>query len=142
MLLFNRIRSLEEELEPKSENEDRGIAMTSDLQEKLSGDLKVIQTDLTACIDCWEEAMSRTVKSPAAAGRSKGKYLDQHVVCKIIFTARGVAKVMFSVVFVCLFTEQGPVQGWAPMYGPHPLSKTQSLPHPLDIFKLAQPGPH
>ena len=109
MLLFNRIRSLEEELEPKSESEDREVAMTSDLQEKLSGDLKVIQTDLTACIDCWEEAMSRTVKSPAAAGRAKGKYLDQQKVCNIIFTPSQRSGEGYVFSRVCLFTEQVPV---------------------------------
>ena len=61
--------------------------MTSEMQEKFSGDLKIIKTDLSACIDCWEEAMSRTVKSPAAAGRSKGKVLE-YIVCNVIFTAR------------------------------------------------------
>ena len=76
MLLFHRIRSLEEELEPKCENGDAEVAMASDLQEKLSSDLKVIQADLNACTDCWEEAMNRTLRSPAAAGRSKGKNLD------------------------------------------------------------------
>ena len=84
MLHLHRIRSLEEELEPKCENGDTEVAIASDLQEKLSSDLKVIQADLNACTDCWEEAMNRTLKSPTAADRSKGKKLNKIIVCNVI----------------------------------------------------------
>ena len=68
-----RIRSLEEHLEPKCDNDrPEGMTLTSDLQEKLSRDLKTIQAELTACNDCWEEAINRTEKAPAKENPTKG----------------------------------------------------------------------
>ena len=60
-------------MEPRCENEQaEQIILTSDLQEKLSCELKVIQADLTACNDCWEEAINRTEKIPAKDNLAKG----------------------------------------------------------------------
>lgn len=51
-LVLFRVHDLEVQLESLCEVEDRDL--TSDLQQQLTSDLKVIKVNLDACNDCWD----------------------------------------------------------------------------------------